>query len=52
MLRNNEFGIGHLMTGQANEVSSNINADKYVNDYRLLDIRCGVLEEERYSYNY
>ncbi len=25
----------------------NFEIDKYINDYRLLEIRCGVLEEER-----
>jgi len=25
----------------------NIEIDKYINDFRLLEIRCGVLEEEK-----
>ena len=28
-------------------VDNSIEVDKYINDYRLLEIRCGVLEEER-----
>ena len=26
---------------------NNIEIDKYINDFRLLEIRCGVLEEEK-----
>ena len=25
---------------------NSVEIDKYINDYRLLEIRCGVLEEE------
>ena len=28
-----------------------VEVDKYINDYRLLEIRCGVLEEERQDYS-
>ena len=52
MLKNNAFsnsnGIGNQSSGDSYQ--NNINPDKYINDYRMLDIRCGVLEEERNSY--
>ena len=31
-------------------VDNSEDIDKYINDYRLLDIRCGVLEDERLDY--
>ena len=34
-------------TFQAAPVDNSAETDKYVNDFRLLDIRCGVLEEEK-----
>lgn len=48
MLKNNAFttdNMGQMSTG--NNQANTFDSDKYVNDYRLLDIRCGVLEEER-----
>lgn len=30
---------------------NSLEADKYINDFRLLDIRCGVLEEEKHEYS-
>ena len=51
MLRNNAFtscAFGEsTQKTQQQQASSNFDTDKYINDFRLLDIRCGVLEEER-----
>jgi len=57
MLKNNAFSGDkpHLISsGQA--IMSGFGTaiaeiDKYINDFRLLDIRCGVLEEERQDYS-
>lgn len=46
MLKNNAFDRPPFSVGIPEETSS-FEADKYINDFRLLDIRCGVLEEEK-----
>ena len=33
------------------QVDNNVEIDKYINDYRLLDIRCGVLEDEKQDFS-
>ena len=51
MLKNNAFSAEKLPTNQSSGISSiEFDAEKYINDYRLLDIRSGVLEEERQDY--
>jgi hypothetical protein len=35
-----------------NTKDDELKAEKYMNDLKLLDIRCGVLEEERTEYIY
>jgi hypothetical protein len=58
MLKNNAFSgdrppliaSGASMVGGSfgsQCVDNTIEVEKYINDYRLLEIRCGVLEEER-----
>ena len=32
-------------------IDNKIEVDKYINDFKLLEIRCSVLEEERLDYN-
>ena len=57
MLKNNAFSgdkphlisSGQAMLGTAIDNTAEI--DKYIKDFRLLDIRCGVLEEERQDYS-
>ncbi len=52
MLRNNAFA-GDKMSGQGqqqSQVNNDFDAEKYINDYKLLDIRCGVLDEEKQDY--
>ena len=57
MLKNNAFSGDkpHLISsGQAMMSgfgTATAEIDKYINDFRLLDIRCGVLEEERQDYS-
>ena len=51
MLKNNAFSAEKLPNNQSSGISSiEFDAEKYINDYRLLDIRSGVLEEERQDY--
>ena len=45
MVKNNQFE--HMNSAKVN---TEVNVDKYLNDHRLLDIRCSVLEEERTEY--
>eukprot|EP00347_Sterkiella_histriomuscorum_P009394 403341378 len=53
MMKNNAFSSDQFgqnngnSTAQNSTSSSNFDSEKYLNDFRLLDIRCGVLEEER-----
>ncbi|CDW79924.1 zinc finger protein [Stylonychia lemnae] len=49
MLKNNAFSTDNMGQMQSNNssISSQFDQEKYLNDYKLLDIRCGVLEEER-----
>ncbi len=50
MLKNNAFANNKVISGQESDSTANINVEKYINEYRMLDIRCGVLEEERANY--
>ena len=36
--------------GSSSHIDNTIEVDKYINDFRLLEIRCGVLEEEKHDY--
>jgi len=55
MLKNNAFAgdkpplvaSGAAMLNGNKSFVDNSEVDKYINDFRLLDIRCGVLEEEK-----
>ena len=60
MLKNNAFSGDKpplvssgqaMMSGFGMPVDNTVEIDKYINDFRLLDIRCGVLEEERQDYS-
>ena len=63
MLKNNAFGngagespmmsAGQKIIGSSKGfgVDNSFEADKYINDFRLLDIRCGVLEDEKQEYS-
>lgn len=57
MLKNNSFSADRMPMASAGAmVMGKIGidpseADKYINDFRLLDIRCGVLEEEKQDYS-
>lgn len=61
MLKNNAFsgdkpplvasGAAVMSSGGYSSSRDNsIEVDKYINDFRLLDIRCGVLDEERQDF--
>jgi chromosome segregation ATPase len=53
MLKNNQFSSGSpILTSAKSIITSdkNIEADKYISDFKLLDIRCSVLEEEKQEY--
>jgi hypothetical protein len=60
MLKNNAFSGDKppliasgqaMMSGFAMTHENTVEVDKYINDFRLLDIRCSVLEEERSDYS-
>jgi len=59
MLKNNAFSgdkppliaSGQAMISGFGGAETTVEVDKYINDYRLLEIRCGVLEEERLDYS-
>jgi hypothetical protein len=41
---------GAKMVGSNSTIDKSADAEKYINDCRLLEIRCGVLEEEKQDY--
>ncbi len=57
MLKNNQFTSGSPIINSAKQIinqvvpDSSLEVDKYINDFRLLEIRCSVLEEERADFS-
>ena len=47
MLKQNQFPSNPNEHSELQKFNDEQKAEKYLSDYRLLDIRCGVLEEER-----
>ncbi len=57
MLKNNQFTSGSPIINSAKQIMNSspdttLEVDKYINDFRLLEIRCSVLEEERADYSH
>ena len=52
MLKANAFSMDKDPQSQntMHNHQADFDAEKYINDFRLLDIRCGVLEEEKTDY--
>ena len=56
MLKNNQFTSGSPIINSAKQIinpphDNALEVEKYINDFRLLEIRCSVLEEERTDYS-
>ena len=56
MLKNNQFTSGSPIINSAKQIinpphDTTLEVEKYINDFRLLEIRCSVLEEERTDYS-